>query len=134
MKNTTLTPPPPDNSAVAPIIAHVQRLYQELYITSGKIPKRDKLGLHLEIEKICTTLLSLCIKASLSKAEQKTDVIKEIRILVETIKYLIRVSYELSIIDQKKYIALETKLQEISRMATGWGKYITNNLPIRRLL
>lgn len=112
---------------MAPIIIHVQKLYQELYVITGRISKRDKLGLHAEIEDVCLKTLSLCISASLATKHEKTSSIREIRIFVETMKYLVRISHELSIIDQKKYISLEIKLQEISKMATGWERYITNN-------
>ena len=112
---------------MAPIIVHVQKLYQELYKIGGQVPKRDKLGLHAEIDKACIKTLSACIQASLTSRNNKLAIIREIRISVETMKYLVRISHELSIIDQKKYISIESKLQEISKMATGWEKYITNN-------
>jgi hypothetical protein len=49
------------------------------------------------------------------------------RVTIETIKYLVRASHNLSIIDQKKYIAIEEKLIEISKMAAGWEKFATKN-------
>lgn len=94
---------------------------------SGQISKRDKLGLHAEIEKLCISILSLCIRASFAPKNDKTDTIRQIRIDLESVKYLIRTSHELSIINQEKYISLESKLQEISKMATGWERYSTNN-------
>lgn len=105
----------------------MQKLYQELYIIAEQIPKRDKLGLHAEIEKTCIKTLSLCIQASLASKGDKFSLIRDIRVLIETMKYLIRVSHELLIINQKKYISLESKLQEISKMANGWERYATNN-------
>lgn len=127
MENTSIKTPPPNGILVAPIIVHVQKLYQELYIIAEQIPKRDKLGLHAEIEKTCIKTLSLCIQASLASKGDKFSLIRDIRVLIETMKYLIRVSHELLIINQKKYISLESKLQEISKMANGWERYATNN-------
>lgn len=34
---------------------------------------------------------------------------------------------ELGIIEQKKYLELELDLQEISKMANGWIKYLQEN-------
>jgi hypothetical protein len=102
-------------------------LYKELYIIGSKLSKRDKLGLHSRIERICGDILAQSIKASLASKVEKGLVIQEMRINIETLKYLIRISFELGIIIEKKYIALEESLQEISKMATGWEKYATNN-------
>ena len=46
------------------------------------------------------------------------------RIKIEVLKRLIRIAHELSIIDRKKYIILESDLQEISKMTNGWIKYL----------
>lgn len=40
----------------------------------------------------------------------------------ETLKIFIRLLRELNIIDQKKYLVLQTLIQEISRMFGGWIK------------
>ena len=100
-----------------------------------RIPKRDKLGLHGVIEKICVELLVLSIKASLKRASiEKQESVRELRIKTETLKYLIRVEWELKIIQEKPYLLLEEKLQEISKEVTGWEKYLNKNSPLGELL
>ena len=89
----------------------------------NRIPKRDKLGLHGNVEKICINILALSIRASLENKLVKQETIRELRIDIETIKYLIRIESELNIIQEKHYLSLEEKLQEISKEATGWEKY-----------
>jgi len=114
---------------VAPIVHCVEKLYQELYLIGEKISKRNKLGLHKNIEDVCREILILSIRASLTSRYKKLPVIDEIRVQTETLKYLVRISKELSIISPKQYIGFEAKLIEISKMATNWQKYITNNPP-----
>lgn len=114
---------------MAPIIFHIQSLYKEIYQIGNKIPKRDKLGLHGIVEKICIEMLALSIKASLETRTDKREPIRELRIDAEILKYLIRVESELKIIQEKQYLLLEEKLQEISKEATGWEKYATKNSP-----
>jgi hypothetical protein len=74
------------------------------------------------------------MRASLAPKTEKGAPIREMRISIETLKSLIRISYELAITKEKQYIALEERLQEISKMAAGWEKYVTNNPPQGRLL
>ncbi|MBI2086809.1 MAG: four helix bundle protein [Candidatus Zambryskibacteria bacterium] len=93
------------------------------------MPKRDKLGLHAEVERICLNLLSLAIRASLENRTDKREVIRELRINVETLKYLIRVEFELKIIRESYYLLFEEKLQEISKEALGWENYAKKNSP-----
>ena len=40
---------------------------------------------------------------------------------------LIRLSNEIRVLDNKKYLILQEKLQEIGRMIGGWMKSIKNN-------
>lgn len=110
---------------MAPIVHHIHIVYKEIYQLGRKIPKRDKLGLHRTIEELCLSTLTASIRASLSSKQDKSPVIREIRIAVETLKYLIRVSCELRVIEEKHYVSVEGKLQEISKMAVGWERYIT---------
>lgn len=112
---------------MAPVVFHIQSLYKDIYMIGNRTPKRDKLGLHSIIEKICVEMLTLGIRASLQAKTEKQEMIRELRVNTEILKYLIRVESELKIIQEKPYLLLEEKLQEISKEATGWEKYITNN-------
>ncbi|MFH1473231.1 MAG: four helix bundle protein [bacterium] len=104
-------------------------MYREIYSLSNKIPKRDKLGLHGIIEQTCIRMLSLSIESSLTKKADKWEIIRKIRIYVETLKYLIRTEFELNIIKREQYLSLEEKLQEISKEAVGWERYANKNSP-----
>jgi hypothetical protein len=79
------------------------------------------------VEKICIGMLALSLKASLKTKAGKQEPIRELRTNTETLKNLIRVESELKIIQEKQYLSLEEKLQEISKEASGWEKYVTNN-------
>ncbi|MEK7461636.1 MAG: four helix bundle protein [Patescibacteria group bacterium] len=110
-------------------------MYKEIYQIGNRLPKRDKLGLHGVIEKICIKLLVLSIKASLRRVSiEKQESVIKLRIKTETLKYLIRVESELKIIQEKPYLLLEEKLQEISKEVTGWEKYLNKNSPLGELL
>ncbi len=90
-----------------------------------KIPKRDKFGIYLKIEQTCIESLRYAIRAAYSSKDRKIILLVELKIEIETTKHLIRLLHELNIIDQTKYLQFQIHLQEISRMTTGWQKYLS---------
>jgi len=98
--------------------------YKKIYSISSKIPKRDRFGIYLKIENICLEIIDLVITASLEIKSNKLPILNSSRIKIEVLKRLIRIVYELNIVENKKYINLELDLQEISKMTNGWIKYL----------
>lgn len=125
IKNTTKAPPrifSSDNFNIS-IVHNITELYKTIYKLAQKVSKRDKFGIFLKTENLCIEALSLAIKAAFSAKIDKAKYISQLRIVVELLKNLIRVSYELNILDQKIYLEIQINLQEISKMGAGWLKY-----------
>lgn len=118
----TIKPPPIGVSI--PIVVAINHLYKNLYLLGKKIPKRDKLGLHSNIEKGSLECLELSIAASFSKTNLKSQILEKLQINIEILKQLVRLANTLKIYSDEIYIALERNLQEISKMSAGWLKYI----------
>lgn len=78
----------------------------------------------MKIENICLEILDLAITSSLETKINKLSFLNSARIKIEALKNFFRVVYELKIISQKTYIELEIDLQELSKMANGWIKYL----------
>lgn len=92
-----------------------------------KLAKRDKLGIHREIETYTLSLLTLLIEASFQAKTLKGSTLRKARLRVEVLKHLIRTEYELKILSEKNYLFAASFLQEISKMVNGWIKYIQEN-------
>ena len=92
---------------------------------SPKIPKKDRFGIYLKIENVCLDTTNLLIAASLETRINKLPILNSARVKIETLKRLITIIYELNIINRKTYIELESGLQEISKMANGWIRYLS---------
>lgn len=107
-----------------PIVHKITKLYKDVYGLGAKISKRDKFGIYLKVENTCLDLISISIDAALNQKDTKRPLLHQLRIKIETLKQLIRVMNELKIIEDRPYIILEAQLQEISRMAAGWIKYV----------
>ena len=109
----------------------MRKLYAYVYLIGNKLPKRDKLGLHSYVEKEFLQTFSFLINASIETKSEKLISLKKARLQIETLKQLIRTEYELKIIPENTYLQIELKLQEISKMTTGWLKYLeTQNPPL----
>jgi len=122
MTNSFTINAPPDGLNI-PLAHKVCEFYKKIYLISPKIPKKDRFGIYLKIENICLEIINLVITASLETKNNKLPILNSARIKIEVLKRLIRIAYELNIIG-KKYIILESDLQEISKMANGWIKYL----------
>ena len=98
--------------------------HKSIYFIGKQIPKRDRFGIHLKLEETCLDSIKLAVIAALETKEGKHRHVNELRINVEVMKHLVRTMSELAIIQTKTYLALEAELQEISKMANGWLKYL----------
>ncbi|OHA18785.1 MAG: hypothetical protein A2664_04735 [Candidatus Taylorbacteria bacterium RIFCSPHIGHO2_01_FULL_46_22b] len=108
-----------------PIIHCISILYKELYATADKFPKQHKLGIHAEILRQSLKILSLAVEAAFKSKFLKLPILEKLRIEIEILKHLVRTENELKIIDTKIYLRLSEQLVEISKMTSGWLKFIT---------
>ena len=105
----------------------MSEFYKKLYLISQKIPKKDRYGIYLKIEKICLEIIDLTIIAALERKNNKLSGLNSLRIKIEVLKKFIRLIRELDIINNQKYFDLESDLQEMSEMTNGWIKYLKSN-------
>ena len=82
------------------------------------------MGIHAKIENLCLESLRLSIKIAFSPRHDKQSDLSQLRIYTEILKRLVRLSYEIQVYNITQYAFLEKELQEISKMATGWLKYV----------
>ncbi len=78
----------------------------------------------MKIENLCLEILNLTVAAALETKNDKLILLNPARIKIEILKRLFRVACDLKVIENKKYINIELALQEISKMANGWIKYL----------
>lgn len=107
----------------------IGRLYLELYRLGTRVSKRDRYGIHRTIEEECLAVLRLAIGAALEKRGAKAALVRSLSVETEVLKYLVRSAHETYSIELSAYIALQKRLQEISRGATGWLKYLERSEP-----
>ena len=118
-----MPPPPPEN--ILPIVHAIRILHKNLYVIGLKLSKRDKLGIHSEIEASCLNTLSLSIESCFCVGQKKVQSLENMRVKISVLKNLIRTEQELNIIQEKQYLNISEQLVAISKMTSGWLKFIT---------
>lgn len=108
-----------------PIIVHIKKVYRTLYLLGNRLPKREKLGIHKEIENILLEILKDSIEAALISRDKKSSVLQQMRRNTEVVKHLVRLEHEMKIITEKEYTNVVRGLEDVSMMANGWLKSIT---------
>lgn len=105
-----------------PIIQRVYDFYKLFYQYLDHFPKKSRGVLGQKIETIILELLESITRASFAKLNFKSSDLQTASIKLDFLKILVRLSYELRVIDQKKYLTMEEKLIEIGKMLGGWIK------------
>ena len=88
-------------------------------------PKTEKYSLGQKLESLTLLILENSIEAVYLPKQEKIPFLREIDRKARLLKILIRLAHEVRAIDNKKYIALEERLQEIGKMLGGWIKSLT---------
>lgn len=106
----------------APILKKTVDLYKEFYQYLKLFPKKDQymLGKRCE-EHILSFMTSILMAVGLQKS-QKLKILEEASGRFDVLKVLLRMARELKMLDNKKYLSLGEKIQEIGRMLGGWMK------------
>ena len=105
-----------------PLFQKIYDLYKLFYTYLDHFPQKSRETLVVRIDDIISDLLESITIASYSNQSEKQIFLLKASAKVDFLKILFRLCYELKIIDQKKYLLLEEKLQEIGRMVGGWIK------------
>ncbi len=105
-----------------PIIKKTYELYKIYYGYLSLFPKKDKYALGSKCEQYIISVLELALAAGSLPKERKGEAIEQASIKFDALKIFIRMEREFGLLDNKKYILLQTHLQEIGKMLGGWQR------------
>ena len=105
-----------------PIFKKLYELYKLIHLYRVSIPKADRYTIWQRGEDTCLELLELVIGASLENKERKAAFLKKASTKLNLLRVFIRLAKDTKAVDQKKYLALQTLMDEIGRMLGGWLK------------
>lgn len=112
-----------------PIFKKLYELYKLIYSYRAAIPKADRYSLWLRAENNCLELLELIMSASALPKQSKRPALDAASIKLNTLRVLIRLAKDTRAIDNKKYLGLQTLVDEIGRMLGGWLRSVKPDPP-----
>ena len=110
-----------ENSDV-PIFKKLYELYKLIHLYRTSIPKADRHTLWQRIEDTCIEMLETVIDASQRSRIEKAAFLAKASTKLNLLRIFVRLAKDTKSLDQKKYIALQTLMDEIGRMLGGWLK------------
>jgi hypothetical protein len=121
-----MVPPP---ARILPVLQKLKEVYLLWFIYYQNIPKTHRYTLGTKVDSLFVeTIEGTSVASFLSKKEKLPWIQFSIRKL-DTLKVLLMILWETKTIDNKKYIALSVKVDEVGRMLGGWRGQLTKNSP-----
>lgn len=110
-----------ENSDI-PIFKKLYELYKLVHLYRISIPKADRHTLWQRTEDTCIELLEIVIDASQRTRLEKAAFLAKASTKLNLLRVFVRLAKDTKSLDQKKYVALQTLMDEIGRMLGGWLK------------
>jgi len=103
-------------------------LYLLWYNAYKSLPKEHRYTLGIKIDNLLTELIEATACASFLVGLEKLNYIKMAIRKVDAVKIFLLILWETKSLDNKRYLTLSEKIQEIGRMLGGWsGQVIKQN-------
>lgn len=119
---------PPRNTLT--ILDRLVSVYKLWTTYLDHLPKKSKYSLGGKIDDVFLECIDLIFTASFQEKAKKLLYVEKVTTRFDLLKFLIRILWELKLLDDKKYIAISTELDEIGRMIGGWrNKLIKETQP-----
>lgn len=126
-ENPSLTTPP--RRDFLPVIEHLVTVYKLWYGYRDHFPKKSRYTLGDKMDAVFVEVLELLCIASYESKEKKIPTLERALRGIDVLKFFARVAWELTILDNQKYIELSKGLEEVGRMAGGWKKGLQSKTP-----
>jgi len=113
-----------------PILQKVKNAYLLWYQYYPNIPKTHRYSLGQKIDNLFVDAIEAITTASFLQKEEKLPFVRLAIRKTDTLKIFLMILWETKSLDDKKYIALSLKIDEIGKMLGGWqGQLLKQNSP-----
>lgn len=102
----------------------LKEIYKEWFVCYQILPKAHRYSLGQKIDNLfIDTIESISIATFLDKTEKLPWINISIR-KIDTLKVLLMIIWETKSLDNKKYISLSIKIEELGKMLGGWSGHV----------
>ena len=111
-----------------PVLQKLKDTYLFWYQNYAVLPKTHRYSLGEKIDKFFIEAIEAVITASFLNQTEKLPHVRQAIRKIDTLKIFLMLLWETKSFDDKKYIALSLKLDEVGRNLGGWsGQIIKQN-------
>ncbi len=89
-------------------------------------PKSHRFTIGSKVDVIFLESIELSFLASYSSGEEKLSLVGKTISKVDLLKLLLQLAWEVTALDNKKYVHLSEQLDEIGKMLGGWKRQLIN--------
>jgi hypothetical protein len=124
---------PPQQFQLVPLLQKSKDSYLLWHTYFKSIPKEHRFSLGVKIDNIFIEVIEMISGALYVSKEEKALYIKTAIRKTDTLKLLFLMLWETRSLDNKKYLMISERINEIGRMLGGWlGQIIKQNSSIKR--
>ncbi|MFH1129687.1 MAG: diversity-generating retroelement protein Avd [Patescibacteria group bacterium] len=127
-KNNSFNNTPPQRSSV-PIIRRFIEIYKLWHEYLQNFPKTSRYSLGLKIDSLFIEIIGSLFSASYLSGREKLPILSKASNNLDMLKFFLEVAWEIKLLDNKKYIVISEKLNEIGNMLGGWIRKIITQTP-----
>jgi hypothetical protein len=123
-------PPPPVK--LLPLLQKLKEAYILWYSYYQTLPKLHRHSLGERIDTLFVESMEAISVASFLSREEKSPWVRLAIRKIDTLKIMLSILWETKSLDNKKYMALSLKMDEVGKMLGGWnGQLLKQNSPIK---
>jgi hypothetical protein len=109
-----------------PVVIKLFVLYEIAHKLIFKFPKHERYTLGEKIENGILDGIEFFVLANQVSKYEKEKILAKANSKIELLKILFRISLNCKILENREYLEIERKLQEVGKMTQGWIKYARN--------
>ena len=110
-----------------PIFKTSYDLYKTLHEYRKVVPKNDRFTVFERCEQAALDVIEAILLVSSQTKEEKVLTLKQASLKLNVLRVFVRLLKDIKAIDSKKYVTLETMIDEIGRMLGGWIRSSKSN-------
>lgn len=103
-----------------PIFKKSYDFYKTLHEYRPLVPKQDRFTIFERIDTITLDIIESILLASSQQKTAKLPTLEHASLKLNMLRIFIRLMKDTKALDMKKYVVLETAIDEIGRMLGGW--------------
>ena len=110
---------------VLPIIQKLTATYTLWHEFLPHFPKNSRYTLAEKIDLLFIEVIELAFLASYFYKAQKIPYVQKAVMKLDLLKFFLQIAWEIKALDNKKFILLSEKLNEVGKMLGGWLRQLT---------